>query len=531
MRITLYLLRDGAGIAKETLQNHTKYREIPLLPPDDPALTWRLFVQQKPPTQASWVKHMAPILVAPDQLTLLGQSSAAVLLVGAHDRVFALTFGSGYHAIGLASMEPDFGLKVVANSVDPNKLTTAEARGLDKGTKNSVSSLPVPNEVFALGLRTNEEWIRRLGGKVQDISFAANATGADSLRLSVDGFTFASLGHKLRETLDLFESTRYLNSFPFLDYFRRLPTKSPLIPVLNRLVHEQLVQRSDQVGFAAPREFAWHDPDYFLLHAGRRSTGNVSELTPENVYEALDVLNAWSEPMRRVKVDALGSGSDGLDYGTPLGQYVVANVVHDGVSYTLTAGVWFKIDQRYAERLDRFMDAVDDLTDELALPDWDDADLIARGVPGNYGEERYNNFVGESGGYVTLDRKFYRGEVGEQVEICDLLNSKKQLLCVKRMDGSDKMSHLFQQGSVSAKLMFDDSYRAKILEYLGAIGGGAEFGSPSDWTFVFAIATSKEGALRDIMTFFSKVALQTHADAIAGRGGFKVAVAKICKSS
>jgi hypothetical protein len=159
--------------------------------------------------------------------------------VAAHGRSFAVTFGTGFHAVKDADIEPDFGLRVVANSVDPAKLTRAEARGLEKGAKNSASSLPVPNAVFALDLSTNEEWIRRFGGQMEDRTFASSASGADSLQLTRREFNLADLPDKLAKILERFSSTRCEEHFPFLDYFRRLPSKAPQVAQLDIQVANQ----------------------------------------------------------------------------------------------------------------------------------------------------------------------------------------------------------------------------------------------------------------------------------------------------
>jgi hypothetical protein len=57
------------------------------------------------------------------------------------------------------------------------------------------------------------------------------------------------------------------------------------------------------------------------------------------------------------------------------------------------------------------------------LPDWDDNWLISN-VAGKYGEDRYNRFASRLSGRHLLDR---------------------DLICVKRLDGSDTLIHLFEQ--------------------------------------------------------------------------------------
>lgn len=195
--------------------------------------------------------------------------------------------------------------------------------------------------------------------------------------------------------------------------------------------------------------------------------------------------------------------------------------------YAVTAGAWFRIDQAYVDLVDRYIgDSVIDITKDLHLPEWDD-DYLNEHIDGKYAEDRYNRWVSGKRGYALLDQDFYRKPVGAQIEICDLLTKDKQLICVKRMDGSDKMSHLFQQGSVSAQLIIaNEDYRAKLMSKLRELDPDAEFGSPTDWTVVYAIATSKPGDLKKIMYFFSRAALRIHGMSIR-QSGIKVTIAKI----
>jgi uncharacterized protein (TIGR04141 family) len=455
-----------------------------------------------------------------------------VLLVAAHGRVWAVTFGTGFHAIDAAEFESDFGLKVAANSVDPTRMTLAETRGLDKGTRNSVSSLPVPNEMFALRVATNEEWVRRFGGKVENASFAVSVSGADSLRLNIEDFSLTSIGAKLGEILALYQSERYQQHFGFLDYFRRLPSKSPLISRLNDAVVQRMRDRATDIGFAAPDELEFFHPDYYTLTRGRREV-TLTELASEQVYDAIEELGGWQDPLRSVRVSSVG-GDVPLADRRRLEQYVVANVhaAHDeeGDEFALTAGSWFRVDRDYAERINRFMNGIVDVTEELQLPDWED-EWLAANVAGAYPEERYNRHVSQQRGYALLDRNLYYGpaRTGQRVEICDLLTSEKQLICVKRLDGSDKMVQLFEQGAYSAAMMRDEAYRARVLGDLVGAGGSGDFGQPSSWTYVFGIATSKAGSLADVLPFFSKVSLNANFDTIVDKG-FRVAVAKIVRA-
>jgi uncharacterized protein (TIGR04141 family) len=533
MRVTAYLLRERAQVAPDILRRPGDFQEVQLQAAGDPGVQWRLFVHSSEEREPLWLAHLRPLLAQSDlQEEIRTRSSGAVLLVGTAGRVFAVTFGTGFHALDATLIEPDFGLKVAANSIDPLKISLAEARGLGKGRRNAISKVPIPSEMFALGLLTDEEWIRRFGGDVNVPGFAKTVTGADSLQLNIAEFSLRDLPEKLDQALHVYALDRYKNYFPFLDYFRRESDKDT-ISELDALITQAMASRDPEIGFALPDDNT-ASPDVYSLSRYRREY-ELSELITGDVYDAIDHLDAWQNPLQHVKVDTYHYDGQLIDHKTPLRSYVigsvrrkVGNVSHD---YAITSGSWFKIDQDYVEYVDRYLqDNIPDVTDALKMPTWDE-DYLKQNAPGNYGEERYNNWLGLQRGYVVLDRDLYRGRPGMRVEVCDLLTADRQLICVKRMDGSDKMSHLFQQGSVSAQMMLlHDDYQAKLVEKLRTLDSSAEFGAPSDWTIVYAIATSRPGSLKNIMYFFSRAALKMHGESIKGRG-VKVALAKINRTA
>lgn len=528
MRITVYLLRADAAFEKEILRNHSRYTECPLVPPEEDDCAWRLFLHPGSSQDAGWLKHLRPLFAAEPTVASRGISPGAVLLVQAHWRVFAVTFGTGFHAIDDGLKESDFGLLVAANSVDPDQVMLADSRGMAKGQRNAMSRLPTPNDMFALGLLTDEEWIRRFGGIAELPGFARTVSGADSLSLAIEDFRLTELPGTLGKALDRWRADDYKTRFPFLTYFRRVSDRE-LIAELDGEVESLIQARDPGVGFAVPDEYHMTADWYHVSR--RRRFHDLYELLTDEMYSAIDEVAGWDDPLSAVKVEAYDMNDDVVSGVRPLRAYVVATVdrsVGDARhQYTLTAGVWFRVDQAYVEQVDRFLSSkVLDLTAELGLPVWDEK-FLEKNAEGKYGEQRYNNWVGGQLGHAVLDRDLYRGNAGEKVEICDLLTKSKHLICVKRMDGSDKLSHLFQQGSVSAQLILgNDDYQAKLMRKLHGLDPAAEFGVAQEWTVVYALATSKPGHLKDIMYFFSRAALKMHAEAIISRG-FKVAVAKI----
>ncbi|WP_157767930.1 DUF6119 family protein [Actinosynnema pretiosum] len=533
MRITLYLLRESVAFDEKALRNSHLLTERRLIPPQPPEVRWRLFTGTKPEREVSWCRNLNTIVEAEDGDPITTKSAGAVLLVQAHGRVFAVTFGTGFHHVGHDSVEPDFGLRVAANCVSADRLTIADARGLGKGKRNATSKLPQAGEMFAFGLLTDEEWIRQFGGDVNIPGFARSARGSDSLQLTLDQeFTLNGLPAKLEEALELYRSEGYKACFPFLDYFRRESCKETISSLEGRLT-EAMRAGDTGIGFALPDEFGRTADEYEICHRHRHES--VTELRTESVYEVLTRLEGWKDPLHSVKIAAYDMSGEPVRPKEELRRYVVGEIQHDSGGrqqhYATTAGAWFRINEDYAAKVDRYLtDSIEDITAELDLPIWDDEYLKEHITQGRYGEDRYNRHSCEQRAYALLDRDFYRGGAGEQVEICDQLTPDKKLICVKRMDGSDKMSHLFQQGSVSAQMIVgNQDYRAKLMDKMRELDSAAEFGAPQDWTVVYAVATSRPGSLKKTLPFFARAALRAHARTVR-TAGLRVAIAKIEKT-
>ncbi|WP_353708523.1 DUF6119 family protein [Cellulosimicrobium sp. ES-005] len=528
MRVTLYLLRDETPLARSVLRRSDEYEEVPLSEPTDPDTHWELYTRQASSDPVSWLAPLHGILARGATIDLRGTSAGAVLLVGTVGRVFAVTFGTGFHAIDPRLVEPDFGLRVAANSVNPKKVTQAEARGLGRDSRNAVSSVPVPNEMFALRLVTDEEWIRRFAGQCFDPSFALSLNGADSLRMTIESENLQTLPSTLVRALERFESTDYRDHYPYFDNFRRLAPTDPRISTLETRLADELRTRPTDLGFAAPDELNFYTIDGFQIARGRRSV-TLDDLAPESVFDALDTIEGWDDPLSKVWVSALLETGE-WSARRPLKSYVVGDVLLDNDGsrerFVTTAGNWFHVAEDFAQQIDSLIAAIPDCTASLGLPEWN-ATWLKANIEGNYGEERYNRHAAATCGYVLLDRQLYHGSAGERVEISDLLTARRELVCVKRLDGSATMVHLFEQGAVSAALLQrTELYRARVLDELAKVSPTSDFGSTTDWTVIFAVATKKAGPLSETLPFFARASLIANAQDIRDRG-YKVSLARI----
>lgn len=523
MRITLYMLREEADFSESAIRGAGSFTEVSVSAPDGDA-EWRLFVRRGQSKPAKWADSIRPIVTNQDDLAgLRNQSSAGVLLVNAAGRVFALTFGYGYHALEPKFIEAGFGLRVAANVIGSDQVTSADTKGFNRSSRSQKTVLPAANEMYALGIEPSEEWVRQLGGKVEEKDFASTAAGADSLQLSIKDFSLERLPEKLEQIKQKYDATDYQENFGFLDNFIRMDKKDPVVEKLDGMVEAMLQNQDHDLGFAAPDPFEQLKVDHYTVKY--RKSVVLEEMSADDLYSALAELSVKVDLSGKVKIEAYDDAGDAVDKVYTLHEYVQAEVNHDGHRYALTSGSWFRIDRDYLKEIDDFVHGVDDLTVALALPDWDKT-ALDEDENDKTAEGSYNKNLADSARYELLDKKDLHFGGYRKIEICDVLTPRKELLCVKRASQSSTLSHLFAQGSVSATLMNEPRYQKKLMKHLGKIDSKPNYGSAADWTFVYAIATEKTGALADSLFFFSRVNLVTHTREIQSRG-FKVAVAKI----
>ena len=191
---------------------------------------------------------------------------------------------------------------------------------------------------------------------------------------------------------------------------------------------------------------------------------------------------------------------------------------------------WFQISTDYLAKLN---DDIKKYASEvnLNLPDWEgelkNKDLFDSNL--KFDEGDYNDKVSKLSNFQLFDKKnFQFKKTNSKVEICDLYEKEtKSLICVKKLTSSSTLSHLFSQGSVSAKLFseLEDSkkYKEKFPNELTVENFKKE---RKLFTFVYAIGTEKEGDLLDLLTVFSKINLFSHIKSITNLG-FNVALKKI----
>jgi uncharacterized protein (TIGR04141 family) len=186
---------------------------------------------------------------------VINHNASFVLLLRVAGRIFAITFGHGFTALHRGRLEPDFGLKVTLNTVDPQKLRALQARNIDPATVSKQLVVSHNSELSVFDVDLYQELLSKMDG-VPDAgttgpTFGSRISGADACYLTSD-ITVPALPGKCRELLKHYTSRKYTKHFSFVDQVRPIRDDA-IINRLDRTFVEALSDgTAETLGFALP---------------------------------------------------------------------------------------------------------------------------------------------------------------------------------------------------------------------------------------------------------------------------------------
>jgi uncharacterized protein (TIGR04141 family) len=474
-----------------------------------PHQLWRTYTMS---TEPGWADYLAGHFDLTWEPT---RSYSAVLLALVDDRYFAVTFNRGDSALSRELLVNDFGRRVAANWTPADGLRRLRSRTYGHRVRTSAKALNRDGRMHDFGVDTNREMVHSLGG-LSESKFAVKSHGDIALRIGPDS-AYASLDQLpdlLSGSLAAYRGIEYRAKFPFLDDFKELHPKSPEARGLSRdLMVRIRAGDAGEVDTAPPDDlwtFTDHERTRYRVR-GDRETALLPEITMADVRRHIHL--AGEEALSRLTVQLVDEDLH-EHRPRPLLSYLTAEARRGERHYVLAGGKWYEVGHKLLEYLDRELAAIPDAGFEPLRwrSGWDEA--------------AYNRAWAAREGWRLLDRQDFRlPRASGSVEICDVLTGDFELVCVKRMNKSEKLSHLFAQGRVSAELYTDEPVYAAAVRSRFTELRGERTALPTP-SIVYAMGTHRPGDLRRLLPFFSRRNLVTEAQAVR-EAGFGVALAKI----
>ena len=463
------------------------------------------------------------------------RSAYGLVFVPTGGRWFAVAFGMAHVKLEPDAFEQDFGLRVVLNAVDPKQLRSADIRTPDENTLSRRSQTSRGSDQTAFAIDIEKDLVRGLAGTPKDLKFGTYVAGTDSLTITRRA-DVKSLIAICQEVLGTYTKKDYLTDFSWIDQIRHERDKkkidaldAKLIEAIDDAVKNKI---SGSLYLAFP---VIYDPEKLnkFRYKGFRSRDTYTDLEMGGYLDALTKRGKNQFTAEDLETHTVYEvDDDGNDCGGywKIRDCAVFETDINGEKYVISSGRWYQIEKNLANDVQAFFNEAPMITLPDALEDEN--------------EETYNDRIAKkhTSNLLCLDRKLIKPPgASTLIEPCDFFNHQKYLIHIKDKTSSSRLSHLFNQGTVSARVLATepisrDLIRAKILEVQSETGQtGFEVVFPDStadfyrdqFTVVYAVITSGK---KPNLPFFSLVTFRQAAKEITALG-FKYAFCWIRRSN
>lgn len=435
---------------------------------------------------------------------LRNRGAVGLLFIPVQRRYLIYTFGQTIKKLSATGFERDFGLKVVLNTVNSKKLKSIDSKIVDTVVVNKRTQLNKENSIDDFGFEINKDLLRGVTGRPDDGNFATLVSGSDTLSISCD-LTAATIRTKSRAILAAYHSIRYRRNYKWVDNIKPIKDQTNVASLNTQLVNEI----NSILGGAVNTTFQLASPDIIdfqhvnhFKFRGYRSTSSFD--LPEFDDLINDLLNKGvtsltTTNLMHYHVDSIDGNGQAIQ-GDSLFHWLISEIRIASDTYILSEGEWFKVGRSYFNQVQQTFTTI----------------INSRIKYAKIGTTTYANEADYLTNYTVstqekiLDKALsYTYGPQNSIEICDIYNSQGQLIHVKDGGSSSKLSHLFNQGYVSAitfisEPRFRQDIRHKLRTKPPLQVTITNPIVPNNYTVIFRIL--KKGPVFDL-PFFTKVVI------------------------
>lgn len=450
-------------------------------------------------------------------------SASGLYLRKVNGRIFAIAFGSsGRFLIKDLAIVRRFGLMTVLNAVDPNSLRSIDKVVLSDNGIQSRTQSSQPSEGTAFGIDIQQDLVKNVSGKAlaKDL-YGTTITGKDSLNVTIK-VTLETLDKHLVEYLRASEDIRYKENFSFIDNVK--PCDAAQTYDLDKhLVKKINDGKLERKWLTVPDIIDWSDHAGFIYSHTRLKQEPGDDISFEsftkslNDNEAISVDLLHKHQVIRMDDDGKKAKDKWSIYRCLYAEMTLTEKGGIKTQYILNEGDWYAVKKDFREVVEAGYSAIAKTSMDLSLIPYEDSEV----------EESYNARLANALGAYNFDKKKVTIVGRSPFEVCDVLTRDNKLIHVKRYSGSSALSHLFNQGYVSANLLLEPEIRKRVNQ---KNVDGFRFNNPasdldtSKYEVVYGIISRVDNDL-DI-PFFSKIMLvRTVSD--LRKLGYKASLIKI----
>jgi uncharacterized protein (TIGR04141 family) len=514
--LTVFLLKDPPKDASELLKHADSLVQYPVVVAGQSA--GRLHIEPSDDRRPSWVSFFdgaSPI----DPAVVRNASTAAVWLVEAEGRQFALTFGYGRNLLKPGVYEEDFGLRITLNAVDPNKIKAIDRMTLDAVAQQARIQAIRDASMSEFGLDVEQDLLRAVtGSPVDEAALGHRLTGRDALQMTLP-IVLSEVRPLLGRLLVERAKDDFRVRFPWIEQIHEVDDPIRKAELDLQLIDKLRKRSLDGVWLAVPEMIDWENLAGFRYRSSKKAPLHDDIHASAFLDEVgdLDEIDEYSLK-KRYHVSAIANDSEAVLKQWPVYRCFYCEVVVGADTFLLNNAKWFRIATDFVTRINEAVEGIKE--SDLELPPYQDKS-----------EPSYSKRVaGSSAGILALmDSKLVgSASLPNRIEFCDLYSAARHVVHLKRYSSSSALSHLFAQGVVSAKLFLNEiDFRRElngILPQSHRLADPDPRPVPSDYEVVFGIISKSKKKL--ILPFFSRVNLKNAHSSLRGMG-FRVSLCKV----
>jgi uncharacterized protein (TIGR04141 family) len=474
-----------------------------------------LYVKRVDRSAPEWLQYFGKSINLAG-LSLSTASLGAVLVVKHGSSMYAIVFGYGRSLLGEGVLEERFGLRATLNAVEPSQLRSVDHKRLEAVSRHTREELSRAGTLDQFGLDVDRDLLRAVTGAPSDKKYGRRMSGGDSLTVVAD-IPLASLGVHLDMYRRVAEQTTYTAHFPWVDNVREV-RDALRRSALDKHLAAELLRGSTAWSLAPPEVIDWSSTEGFRYKA-RQSAKVHADLDLQDFVAEHTRQDFTADGLRKNRIYHVRSDAPDSGRSWSLIRCLVGECEYRRKRYVLNEGTWYEVDEDFLEMVEDSVNRI--AVSKIGFPPFSAIDKD---------EEAYNTRISvlRKGYFTLLDRKLVTLPQRGQVEVCDLFTTDRAFVHVKRYGGSATLSHLFNQGAVSAQLMASEPrFRA---EFQKKIPTSHRWGKPDDpirpahFEVCYAIVGRPNKPLE--LPFFSKVSLRAAARLLE-QLGFRVSLASI----
>lgn len=520
-KLSVYLIKDG-------LSDITDFFDEPdAVTSTEISDVATLFYSSSEPSTPGWLTKFFGNSVA-DQLksVLYTAYVSAALIIDVEietgvSRKFAVTFGlGGWQLLKSGSYEERFGLMATLNMVKPDSIRSIDKSNMGLAPKQAREQVIAASEMADFGVDIEQDLVRSVTGKCVDVKHGSTITGKDSLHIS-SKVDITNLPDRLRAYYLASRMDIYKENFSWIDHIAEVKDSVKITELNDILVSKLNSTEYGGAWLAVPEVIDWSDVKGFIFH------GDIDSFSTDLDLDML--LGSLSERGKDIDIESLKKQKVAVLNESNNGEYrkwsafscIYAEVDHGNNLYTLNNAKWYCVEKTFVEQINDAYESILDVSE--VLPPFIAAMDTSEGS--------YNTRIAGGLGLTLMDAKNISfGGGHSKIEFCDIFDYKGHILYhVKKYGGSSVLSHLFNQGLVSAQLMLsEESFREAVNEKLPPteiFNPTSEKPLVQDYEVIFGVISKSKNKLN--LPFFSKVSLKNAKQTLELYGIKKVRLVKI----